>query len=142
MVIKSKKGWIKIVEAFIAIILIAIVVLIILNQNSSFNKASSEKIYGLEKLLLLEIRSNNTLRDDVLNTDPLPSNASQNINDFINSKMPNYLTCQAKVCMINSICELNNYPKTDTYVQSIVMSTSTNLEKYSPRELKIFCFEK
>jgi len=136
---KDKKGWTRIIEAFIAVILIAITSLIILNQGSPFDSGSSEKIYELENSILLEIRLNNTLRDEILNLEPLPNDAPQKIQDFINSKIPPSIECQTRVCSINSVCDLGNPPSKNIYAQSII--TSANLTKYSPRQLRLFCWQ-
>ena len=136
---KDKKGWTRIIEAFIAVILIAITSLIILNQGSPFNSGASKKIYELENSILLEIRLNNTLRDEILNLEPLPNDVPQKIQDFINSKIPSNVECQTRVCSINSACSLSNPPSKNIYAKSIIIST--NLTKYSPRQLRLFCWQ-
>ena len=64
--IKNKRGWIKMVEAFIAIILITIVLLLVLNQTKFQEKTLTERIYEEEIEILRIIQLDETLREDIM----------------------------------------------------------------------------
>ena len=64
---KNKRAWIKIVEAFVAILLVVSVLLIVLNEGYIEKNDISLKVYEIELSILREIQSNNSLRADILN---------------------------------------------------------------------------
>jgi hypothetical protein len=141
--IKNKKGWIRIVEAFTMILILTGVFLIILNKNPSID--FSQEIYEKEKEILMDIQLNNSLRESVLSPDieNLPielSGFSADLKNKIDDKTPNDLECGAKICILDDECILSNSVEKDTYTQEVII-TST-LSTYSPRKLKLFCWEK
>jgi len=71
---KNKRGWIKIVEAFVAVLLIAGVVLIIIDKEYLKKEDISSEVYDTELKILKEIQLNNTLRENILTASPLPVN--------------------------------------------------------------------
>ncbi|MAG79031.1 hypothetical protein CMI40_01500 [Candidatus Pacearchaeota archaeon] len=140
----KKKGWVKIVEAFIALLLIASVLLIVIDKGYIGKKDISSKVYEAELSILREIELDDNLRDDILNSN-LPINWDnesfpQSVKDKINERIPSYLECNAKICEMDKICALDKYIDKDIYTQSIAISA--NLEIYNPRQLKLFCWDK
>lgn len=143
----NKRGWLRIVEAFIAILLIVGVLLVIINQGYIERIDVSSKIYDEEISVLREIELNKTLRDEVLNAEPLPVNwedfearGLENVKNKINNDIESYLECKAKICEIGADCELDeeDYPNESVYVRSVIISA--NLTKYAPRQLRLFCW--
>ena len=100
--IKNKHGWIRIVEASVAILIIIGVVLVILDKGYIQRDDASEQIYETENLILRDIQNNNTLRDAVLNPGISPPiNDSEagfpiSIINKVNNEKPNYLDCIIK----------------------------------------------
>jgi len=144
MIWNNKKGDINLVEAFIAITLIMTIVLLILQQNAPKKETISEEIYSNEIGLLRAIQINETYRTDILNTG-FPSywddsSFPSKLKTEIETKKPSYLDCRAKICEINQICSLEEEIEKDIYMQSIFISADATT--YSPRELKLFCWEK
>jgi len=151
MVTKNKKGWIRIIEAFIAIILIWSVMLIIISGSLTERKDSSHLIYNKQVLILREIQLNDTLRDDILNIDQesLPignlGDYSDTNPDFPNSiqnilteKIPPFLRCEAQICLPEDDCNfLRNVQIQEKYSQEALIFTRTN--EYNPRKIKLFC---
>jgi hypothetical protein len=141
--VMNKRGWIKIVEAFISVIFIAIVLLIVINQGALGKANISARVSEIETLILREIQSNETLRGDVLLNDELPIESEdfpQRLDSEIKNKIPGYLDCVAKICYMNLPCILDNPPQKDIYTKSIGI-TST-LTKLSYRQLKLFCWRR
>ena len=138
-----KKAWIKIVEAFVAILLVAGVLLIVISQGYIGKKDISGQVYDVQISILREIQLNDTLRNDVLDVnDPIEWDEEDfplSIKNKINSRVPNYLECKARICEIeDKSCELNEYPKGDVYAESTVITAV--LETYGPKQLKLFCW--
>ncbi len=139
--LKNKHGWIRVVEAFVAILLVLGAVLMLIDKRQTEEKDISSEIYEFEIALLKEIATNSSLRADVLNAGSLPveyNSLSGEIKNKIENRTPYYLNCTAKICEIDDACVLNFSSGSDVYVQSTVISA--NLQVYSPRQLKLFCW--
>ena len=139
----DKKGWTEIIEAFVVILIIIAAVLIAINRVEQERTDFSTKIYGAEIAILRELQLNKTYRNDTLSVTELPSvwqepSFPSSIKQRIIYRTPDYLTCVARICEVEDPCYLDAYPLQDTYAQSVVISS--NLETYSPRQLKIFCW--
>lgn len=138
----NKKAWIKILEAFFAIMLILGVALILLDGTSATTSELDTEIHESELIALRDIQMNSTLRQKVLDaTPPLESDDSEfpsEVADRINYFLLSYLECTEKICEIDDSCSLDNPPSEDVYALSIII-TSTKTT-YDPKQLKIFCW--
>ena len=137
MVMKNKRGWIKIVEAFIAILLVAGVLLLVINKGYIGRRDISEQVYQAQLAILREIELDSNLREKVLNTN-LDGEVPQEILDKIQTRKPDYLTCEVKICKLEMICELDRYIDADVYAQPVAITAEG--ETYNPRQLKLFCW--
>lgn len=144
MVIKNKKGWIRVIEAVVSIVLIVGVVLLIINTNKS-DSVDSRTIYNLQTAILREIQLNNTLRDELISIANLPLDWTELFFQApktwitIVEKTPGYLECRARLCLPIEDCLLENPPDQTIYTEESLISSS--LQTYSPRILKVFCWE-
>lgn len=136
----NNKGWIKIVEAFISILLITGVVLIIISEESFSNLGLDSEIYESQLITLRDIQMNNIMRQDVLDVTAPTESIPQRVKDRINYFSPDYLECKAKICDLVASCNLDNSPEKEVYAQTVAI-TSTSTE-YKPRQLKLFCWSK
>jgi len=149
----NKKGWIKIFEAVIAILLIASVLLIVVGQRNIQKNEDSLEIYKEEISILREIQLNNSLRADILKSDYLPigwndfeTNDLDEVKEKISLKIPDYLNCEAMVCEMTDNCILEEDSGKAIYAQSIVISV--NIDSHpdfnmsaDSRQLKLFCWK-
>jgi len=145
---RNKHGWIKIVEAFVAIILIVVVLLIVIQQGYIGDRDRSSEVYEIESNILREIELNDNLRQEILGLTlkETPVNASQNVIDFMESRVPAHLGCVARVCQIDRVCFMEPGTTTeDVYSQLVSINAETatpGSEEYSPRKLQMFCWFK
>jgi hypothetical protein len=132
--IKSKKAWIRIVEAFFAILLILTVVITIQTNNLRRNDYTRE-IYEIQTNILNIISNDLSLRRLVLD-----ENASE-ISSWIDSrgKIPNSFEYQVKICDLTEICNPDTYMN-EMYVSERVISST--LEEYNPKIVKLFMWRK
>ena len=109
---KNRKGWMKIIEAFIAIMLIVSIFLIVASKVQ-IKEDSSSKITDVEASILREIQLDNNLREETLNINEnsLPTQWV----GFPQEKIPDYLDCEARICNIGDLCILEGYPNKDVY---------------------------
>ena len=141
---KNKKGWIRIAEAFIAVLLVIGAAIIVVGGGIQI-EGISEKVYDIEISILREIQLNNTLRSEILETsgtiewDDFSLQAPKT-KDKIIAKTPGWLECEGKICPPESMCLLGEESEKNVYVQSVLI-TST-LITFDPKQLKLFCWEK
>jgi len=139
---KNKRGWIRIVEALVAILLIAGFLVLILDSQTGEEKDISQRIYSSESAILREIQLNNTFRTYILgvgNTVVEFENFDPLLQSHINKRIPEYLSCKSKICdfATDSICDITSSEK-NIYVKSIMIAG--NFDTYSPKLIKLFCW--
>ncbi len=134
---KDCKGWMRIVEAFISIVLVAIILLIVLNKSQAEGVDFSSNIPDSEVSILRGIQLDDGLRKEILSINPGAGGTEWS--SFPAEKVPNYLNCVAKICKIGGSCVLQGYPNKEVYSESVIISA--NLQTFSPKVLKLFCWE-
>jgi hypothetical protein len=137
----SKKGWIKIIEAFMALtFLLGFLIVVVGNHNAS--ERNSEGIERNIADVLYGIETNSTLRNLIL-VAPLPYYSNESgfpsvLKNYLNSNsLPGY-TCSLGICSVNYSCLLDKGVESDVYSSEILIFS--NLTYYSPRKLKMSCY--
>lgn len=148
--IRNSRGWIRIVEAFVGILLIAGIVLVVIEQDQTERENASSRAYTSMISILREIELNNSLRAEIVNIQD--SGLSVEWSEFnvsapqteakIIGKTPGYLECVGKICAINDVCLLaqNQILSEEIYAESAIISST--IQTYNPRLLKLFCWMK
>ena len=147
---KNKNAWLRIVESFTTILLIAMVLLIILNKTSISESEKAEQISDREYAILREVQLNNTLRIsivewDMANEDKIIWEDFSDINgliplkEMITARAPKQLICEAQLCKLSNECVFETYVEGSIFTRSAFFS-ATNVE-YNPKRLKLFCWE-
>jgi len=147
---KNRKGWIKIVEAFTAILLVSGVLIVILGDIKTETQDTSLQVYDSEYSMLRDIQLDSSFRNSVLtvleNSLPVEWESFETaglsgVKTNIESQIPSYLECKAKLCKISDLCSLSSAPANENiYVESIIISANSNV--YNPRKLNLFCWVK
>lgn len=145
IITKNKKGWMRLVEAFVAIVLLTSVLLVITSANSSPRLNFQEEIYQMQGAVLRDIQLNESLRAEILNVqiDAMPlewedfESEAPKVRERIIFLSPKDLECSAQICIINEPCVLSDADDKEVYAKSVVISA--NATRYSPRQLKMFC---
>jgi len=143
--IKNKRGWIRVVEAFVAVLLIGGVIILAVSQNDDGQDAEiSAGVYEDQASMLNAVQSNDTLRNSILGINgtilPLGINDSgfpADVNAKLEEKNPGYLLCDAKICLLEQECVIENTASSDVYASQATIFA--NLQKYSPRKLVLSC---
>ena len=143
--LKNKRGWIRIVEAFVAVLLIMGVVLVLFGKGYFVGGNDDEEIYDLETGILRTIETNQELRNAILIVNLVPVEDSHvlfppEVSDVIQGRVPAYLECAAKICLPERICNLDKTVEKDVYAREVLIAA--NLEIYEPKQLKLFCWRK
>ncbi len=148
--IKNKHGWIKIVEAFTAILLVSGVLIVILGNIKTETQDTSSQVYDSEYSILRDTQLDSLLRNSILAVsdgsfpvewENFDTGGLTGVKTNIESQIPSYLSCKAKLCKINDICSLSSAPTGENvYVESVMISANSNV--YNPRKLNLFCWSK
>lgn len=127
---KGKKAWIRIVEAFIAAMLILIILLSLYSRPAS--QKSLEEIEKIIDASLNEVVNDNQLRQDILN------NQTDDIKLFLRDRIPDIMNFSVKICDVEDVCSLDVFHEEVIARERIVSST---LQEYSPKKIRIFVWE-
>jgi len=130
---KNKKAWLRILEAFIAIMLISSVLIVLYTKN--VQKTKKTAVYEFQKTVLDEIATNDELRNAVLGN---KSSVETLLRGFIMPRVPLEFKFDVKVCELEEICNLNEYHE-NTFASE--RTISANLTKYYPKKVKIFMWK-
>ena len=122
----NNRGWIRIVEAFIAIIILIGAALLIISEQPK-NTDISSQVYAKESSIIDYVSNNESLRNQILNGDTSGTNAA--IGKIITGNFA-YTT---NICDITSICNQNVPYDRDVYSKEVIISS--NLSQYSPKKL-------
>ena len=136
--VTGKRGWIRIVEAFMAILLITGIALTIIGTSYIRKSEQSAEIYILENIILKEIELEDALRTDILGVN-IGDDVPQSVINKIDEETPGGFDCSSKICSIDDSCILET-DEENVYARSAIISS--DLITYSPRQLKIFCWKK
>lgn len=130
----NKRGWLRIFEAVISIMLVTSVVLVLYSKQQKTD--ISDQIYSLEKKVLDEISYNESLRNSALSGD------NTTLTNFAISKVPKIFNTSISVCDLNleSYCRLSLVVDKNIYVSESVLSS--NITSYSPKRVRIYVWER
>ena len=139
--IKSKRGWIRILEATIAVLMVSGILIVVYSRHNDKRTGPEDYIYSLQRQILRDIYSRNDLRNYAL---------TENISildDYVKGKIPKAFNYSLKVCNFTSPpgpCKLDAAEfiatrNNNIYVEEIIISA--DFEIYSPKKVKIFIWE-
>lgn len=137
----SRRGWVRIVEAFVAILLITGVVLLVFNQQTTHREDPAPAIYQEEQDALFAVQTNASLRAAILSVSPPLASITPGFPDAVNrtlqDNLPDYLVCIAQICSLESACLSPMMYDKSVYARSALISTDDTT--FNPRQLKLFC---
>jgi len=139
---ENRRGWIRIVEALVAIMLIAGFLILLMDNNKEGVKDISAKVYVTENAILREVQSNSIYREYILGIGEASVEFeafNEDLKNHITLRVPEYLNCVGKICDFheNPICDISSSEET-IYVRSVMIAADA--DTYDPKLLKIFCW--
>ena len=129
---RNKKAWLRIIEAFIAILIVASVLLFTITKAPKPDR--TEEIHKMQRSILEQVASNDALREEIIKND------ATNTSSFINFIVDKKWEVRIKICEIVDICKMDDYVEKEIYVDEILISST--LQEYQPKKLKLFMWEK
>lgn len=142
---QNKRGWIRILEATIAVLLVSSTLVIVYTRQPDRVVDASEYVYLLQKELLSDISLRDDLRSYVLTS--TEDQVDSRLHMFVSSKVPATIGARIKVCDLTdppSPCKLNSTDlaatgESDVFVEETVLSS--NITNYDPKKVRIFIWE-
>jgi len=130
----NRKAWLRILEAFLAIVIVLSTVLIIMVKQKPQTDISGV-VYETQRQVLDIISKNDSLRNDIL----MQNNAR--INNMIFNLVPGNWNYSTNICNIKLICP-NPVRVYETEVYTTEVIVTSNLTEYSPKKLRFFVWAK
>ncbi|MEX0921127.1 MAG: hypothetical protein WDZ62_02590 [Candidatus Pacearchaeota archaeon] len=138
--IKNKKGWIKIVESFLAILLVAGIVIVVVGGENTEEDFSEIKI--MQSSILMEIRMDNSIRGEIIETGGEVSWEDVQFPNSIKNKVidatPISFECEGKICDPGEDCSIEEKDSNIFSKSSIIFA---DIDNYNPRVLKLYCWD-
>jgi hypothetical protein len=132
----NRKGWVRIVEAFFAVLIILGAVLVIMEKQIQ-QVDISDVVYEKERSILNVIVNNDSLREDILGGD------MTNVNDTITQNFPNTWAFTTNVCNLDEACNENTPDDRDVYVsETLITASLTQFPEGRSKRLKLFVWRK
>jgi hypothetical protein len=136
--VNNKRGWIRILEATVAVLIISSVLIIVYSGQPKRADISNE-VSDLQKKILRDISSNSNLRSDVINGNYIP------LEEYIKIKIPAHFDFSLKICELLQPCKLDNdifvtISNKEIFVEEIIISA--DLTEYNPKKVKLFVWRK
>ncbi len=135
MVIKNKRGIWRIVEAVIAVFILASAIVMLFLQDT--RKESENLVFDD---ILNEIAKDKVLREKVINDDSNSMEAENEIMDILKKRILNQrLEYSVSICGVSESCAGENYyPANIAELYSRERIISATLDKFEPKIVKIY----
>ncbi len=128
---KNKKAWIRIVEAFIGIMIIMVGVLAILSKQP-LKSDISEEVYEKQRQILEIIANNNDMREEIID-------GGTNLADaYILKNIPETWGFKTNICEVDQVCNFDTPNDRDLYISETIISA--NLANYPNEKSKKLVF--
>ena len=143
---KNKRGWITVLEATIAVMLVSGVLIIVYARQGVDDTSVQDYIFSLQRQILADIASRSDLRNYVLVDG---EDEVKELNVFVRSKIPPAYNYSLKICSLGdeyNHCLLNTEEVIATrekglFAEEIVVSAELgdgNNPTYEPRKVRLF----
>ena len=129
----NKKGFIRILEAIFAIMLIMGAVLIIISNNLQTSDIS-EEAYEKQRYILEIISNNESMRNEIIS----PDGDLGKTNEFIKKTMPSSWKYSVCVTSVDKICSPDVPDDKELYVSETIISSSLKKDYTASKKLRLF----
>ncbi len=137
--IMDKRGWLHVVEAFLAVL---IIIGVFFAQIKNIAPGPKQNVLIVEKSLLQEIARNTSFRNEIvmsdISTGPLilDSSSTSPMVKYLATRMPGGVNFTLMICAPADICSLG---RKNVYAKDVFVSST--LTTFQPRKLKLFMWE-
>jgi len=137
-------GWIRILEATIAIMIVAGVLLVVASRSSVNKEDISEEVYQLQREVLNDILLKPELREYVFTDD---ADSLNFLDEFARTKIPASFNFTIKICELTNAagdvagCKMDSYIPGDVYAEEVVLGSDIKVSTITPKKVKLFLWE-
>jgi len=117
--LRSKKAWMRVIEAFLSIMVIASAILVI-NSVKTQNVDISDFVIDKQKQILNIIGNDNNYRSGIISGD------LSEVNGFITKNIPNSWDFLINLCDINEICNQGIPSDKSVYISETIITANLN----------------
>ncbi len=144
---RNKRGWIRILEATIAVMIVAGVLIVAYAKQVDNGVGPADYFYNLQSQILMDISASSDLRLLVLEDD------EAGLSSFVDGKIPSAFGYYLRVCElgdINDFCKIDDVvvvaeiKDKNVFVNEIIISADLgdgNNAKYEPKKVRLFVWE-
>jgi hypothetical protein len=154
----NKKGWLRIIEATITVLLIISIMFYVSQRNKPIFQ--EESLSEKNRDILKEIYQNEYFRTGILKDNGGNSQLKNQINDFIKSRIPSsvehpgQINCQSdacsvvflfRICSLTDGCEITpelNEISGEIYSSEAIISTEISESDFNPKKIKLYLWKK
>jgi hypothetical protein len=162
--VMNKRGWIRMLEATIAIMLVSGVLVMVYSKQIN-QPDSNDFVYSMQKKILMDVSSRSDLRGAVLKvlseSDYNLASSSQRmaseanyaiVNDYAGTQVPSAYGYVLRICDLGDACELQSATAIDNFRQdadvfveetivSAVIADGNGGSTYNPKKVRFFVWE-
>ena len=144
---RNNRGWIRILEATIAVMIVAGVLVVIYAGQVSRGMAPADYFHSLQRQILTDVSSSSDLRLLVLSGDEV------GLGVFVADKIPDAFGHYLRICVLGDVtdfCKINDVgvvaeiKDKDVFVEEIIVSADLgdgSNSEYSPKKVRLFVWE-
>ena len=134
----NNKGWVRIIEVFLAIMIIIGAILIIASKIGPKTDIS-DSVYQTQREILDLMSKNSTLRTEIIETSQRKNNPI--VQNFIYDLAPIGWEYSTNICSLNEVCpNPKDIYSADVYSTEVIITS--NLTDYSPKKVRFFAWIK
>jgi hypothetical protein len=146
--VANKRGWIRILEATIAVMIVAGVLVVVYSRQVDRGVGPDEYFSSLQKQILMDISSSSNLRLMVLNDDEV------GVSSFVGGEIPDAFGYYVRVCDLGSttdFCKIDDVgvvadiKDKNVFVEEVIVSADLGngvAAEYDPKKVRLFVWEK
>jgi hypothetical protein len=152
---RGKKGWIRILEATIAVLIVSGAIIAVYSNHPSRGDSLEEQAYSLQRQILDEVAMDEGLRLAVLNVETdLPGDTNYDVlNEYVAEEIPDGFGYLLRVCIMGDetdFCKMDGMTFTatqdyDVFVEDVLISAEigngSGEEVYLPKKVRLFFWE-
>jgi hypothetical protein len=147
----GKRGFIKTVEAIIAIVIVLIVIFTLSKKVGNAEEYDVESVRSLMDGVLEGVSENEGMRDCIV-TLTIPArglvyseyNAGNGdcgndiVNKYVRDTLPKRFRYSMLVCEANLVCNIPDLPEGSVYTSAVLITSSVRAEMYKPRAIRLW----
>lgn len=133
---KDKKAFLKIVEAFISVLMVMGVLLLVLSKQPNFQPTQEEELHRIQRSILDQAIQSPGIRESIIEGSP---QGIIEIQKIVGKLLPEGYNYEIKTCILGTldeICRMDYYVSGEVFVEETILGAS--LKRNRPTILKLF----